>query len=107
MAVVRPSSTSLTARISGLRPDVWLSVGTGFAREDVKSLILSEGRGFVAEAVVTLQEICIRVSGVGSDRILAPHSRQEILRMLLAEPKILAQMPEIKRLRRQRNFVPR
>ncbi|MEO5969680.1 MAG: PD-(D/E)XK nuclease family protein [Bdellovibrionia bacterium] len=104
---VNLSTSSLTSRISGLRPEVWLSVGTGFAREDVKALVLSEGKGFVAEAVVTLQEVCLRVTGIAADRVLAPHSRQEILRMLLTEPKILAQMPEIKRLRRQRNFIPR
>jgi len=94
-------------RICGLRPDLWLSVGNGYAREEVKALILSQGKGFVGDAVLTLQDLCLKITKLDRKLLLGSFSRQEILKMLLAEPKILSQIPEMKRLRRQRNFLKR
>lgn len=94
-------------RVCGLRPEVWLNVGSGYAREDVKSLILSSGKGFVGEAVVTLQDLCLKLTGFDRTRVLSSFSRQEVLRELLSEPRILAAMPELKRIRRQRSFLRR
>ena len=94
-------------RICGLCPEVWLSVGAGFSREDVKALILGQGRGFVGDAIVTLQEICSKITGITKDRMLSPTSRQEVLRTLLAEPRIIAELKELKRIKRQRNFIRR
>jgi RecB family exonuclease len=94
-------------RLSGLRPEVWLSVGSGFAREEIKSLLLAQGRGFVGDAVLTLQEICLKVTGIKKETLLSSFSRQEILRELLSEPRIMEKMPELTRVKRQRNFLKR
>jgi hypothetical protein len=95
------------SRITGLRPEVWISVGAGFAREDIKSLVLSQGKGFIGESITTLQEICLQITRLNSDRILSSTARQEVLRLLLAEPRIIGMMSEMKRIRRQRNFIRR
>lgn len=92
-------------KICGLRPEIWVSVGVGFAREDIKALILSQGRGFVGEAVTTLQEICLRIIRIPSDSILSSSSRQEILRMLVNEPRIFGNLTEMKKVKRQKHFV--
>lgn len=94
-------------RISGLCPQIWLVVGAGFAREDVKALILSQGRGFVGDAVLNPQELYAKLTGVSSEKILSPFARQEVIRTLLAEPKILASLPELRHLKRKRDFIQR
>jgi RecB family exonuclease len=94
-------------RICGLHPEVWLSVGAGFAREDVKALALAQGRGFTGDAIGSLQEICLKLTRLSGDKLLSPSARQEVLRMLLNEPRIIAELPELKRIKRQRNFVRR
>jgi hypothetical protein len=94
-------------RLIGLRPEIWLSVGSGFAREDVKALILSQGYGFIGESITTLQEICLKIIGGVSDPVLSSSARQEVLRTLLADPRIINRMTELKRIKRQRHFVRR
>jgi hypothetical protein len=106
-ALHTPFGGLLIEKITGIRPEAWLCVGAGFAREDVKSLILFQGKGFIADAVVNLNELCLRMSGIAAERVLSSQARQEVLRTLLAEPKILSKMPEIKKLKRQRNFLQR
>ncbi len=93
--------------ISGLRPHLWWVVGSGFVREEVKALVLSQGQGFLSEAILTLEELCMKLTGVSRDSILKPSSRQEVLRTLLAEPRIISKLPEFKQIRRQRNFLHR
>lgn len=94
-------------QLQGLRPKLWICVGSGYAREDVKALLLSRGIAFTGDAVTTLTELAARVTRTPSDRVLGPLSRQEVLRALLAEPRINAHMPELKRLRRQSTFLRR
>jgi hypothetical protein len=92
-------------RMTGLRPEVWLSVGAGFNREEIKSLVLTQGRGFIAEAIITQQELCQKLTGIASNRLLPASARQEIFRMLLAEPRVLSQLSEVKRLKRRSGFI--
>lgn len=97
-------------RISGLRPEVWLSVGAGFSREDVKALLLTQGRGFVGDAVLSLEEICRKICGIQKETILNSFSRQEVLRLLLAETRIietLDKMPALTQIKRQKKFLAR
>jgi hypothetical protein len=106
----------LTRHFNGLRPIIWICVGNGFVREDVKAFLLQSGQGFVGDAVTNLQGLCTRVVEAGlrettaieashtKTTVLGPASRQEVLRMLLAEPRISGQLPELKRLRRQNTF---
>lgn len=94
-------------KVRGLKPSVWVCVGAGFAREDAKAVLLSQGQGFVAEAITTLEEIALRVTGLPAAKLLDSTQRQEVLRLLLSEPKISAQLPELKRLRRQSSFFRR
>ena len=94
-------------RISGLNPEIGCVVGEGFAREDIKALLLSQGYGFVGDAVLTVQELCIKITGILPDSVLAASARQEVLKFLFAEPRIVRSLPELNRMRRQRNFFRR
>ncbi len=91
--------------VTGLRPRSWLAVGAGYSREDFKTLILEKGRGFVSDAVTTPQEICLKILNVSKESVLAPAARLELLRLLLSEKRIMAELPAMKKVRRQRNFV--
>lgn len=95
----------------GLRPNTWLCVGAGYAREELKSILLASGSGFVAEAVTTVDEIAARILSFPQKknlpRVLGSLARQEVLRLLLAESRISSRMSELKRLRRQTSFFRR
>ncbi|MBC7693334.1 MAG: PD-(D/E)XK nuclease family protein [Methylotenera sp.] len=104
-----PFTEILSARkFNGLHSKTWICVGQGFAREDIKEYLLSRGQGFTREVVTTLQGLCVQILSPEipdlKTRSLNPLARQEVLRMLLAEPKINAKLPELKRLRRQNGF---
>ncbi|MGK5085674.1 PD-(D/E)XK nuclease family protein [Bdellovibrionota bacterium FG-1] len=103
-------------KLQGLRPKAWLCVGDGFSREDIKAVLLSGGAGLTGDAITHLEGIAQRIVGGWAQsenqdslapQILQSPTRQEILRLLLAQKKILAQMPELKRLRRQASFFRR
>ncbi len=106
-------------RLTGLRPRVWVCVGAGFSREDFKQHLLDQGLGISADAILNLNSICLKIwsaeraanAPLGSDlapvRVLQAPARQEVLRTLLAESRISARMTELKRLRRQGNFLRR
>src|SRR4051794_3816209 len=107
-------------RLAGLRPRAWVCVGAGFSREEVKALVLARGGALVGASITSVPELAERV--VGATRrlraleeapaerrparvsSLGPLARQEALRLLLANPRILARTPELKRLRRQSGF---
>lgn len=91
----------------GLRPKRWLCVGAGYVREDVKAILLEHGQAYVGETVLSPTELAQRITGVAPERCLGPMARQEALRMLLAERRISARFPELKRLRRQSTFFKR
>lgn len=97
--------------VAGLRPSVWLCVGAGYAREELKSILLSSGRGFVADAVTTVDELTLKIATSSHQqspfRVLGALARQEVLRTLLSESRINSRMPELKRLRRQSSFFRR
>lgn len=107
-----------TKKMVGLRPQAWLCVGSGFSREDIKAELLSQGAGFVGEAITGLDDIARRIvsthrmnsgeeAGLSKETVIGPLARQEILRMLLADRKIAAVaqgFPELKKLRRQSGF---
>ncbi|MCM2277534.1 MAG: PD-(D/E)XK nuclease family protein [Oligoflexia bacterium] len=99
-------------RLAGLSPATWLAVGPGFAREEIKALLLESGSAFVADAVTTAPEIARKVlnaSGrsIGSEAVLESLGRQEVLRLLLGERRLSARFPELKKLRRQGGFFRR
>lgn len=92
------------SEVSGLRPSAWICVGSGFSREDVKESLLRSGAGLIGDVVTTPDALCARILNVSRDRILGPTVRQEVLRMLLENPRLNGYFPESKRLRRQRGF---
>jgi RecB family exonuclease len=96
-------------QLTGLRPRAWLSVGEGFSREDIKAFVLARGQGFTGEAITQLSEIALRIVSqhdprIDKTRVLKSLARQEVLRILLADPRIGARLPELKRLKRQSGF---
>lgn len=111
MKAIQSSFLESADQFTGLRPKAWVCVGSGYSREEIKSLILSFNprAGLIQEAITTLAEICqrllkIRDEGQPPVRILGPMARQEGLKLLLADRRLSSQMPELKRRRRQRGF---
>lgn len=105
-----PSLSIIEDRIeefAGLEPRAVLCVGPGFGREEVKSLFFDRGISLSSSAIVGLDSLAQRVAGIAASRVLASTARQEVLRSLLAERRILSSMPELRRLRRQRGFFRR
>lgn len=96
-------------QLEGLSPSVWCCVGPGYSREEVKSFFLERGIALVGNGITTPELLCreiLRLSGASQAELspLGATARQEVLRLLLNEPAISAHLPELKRLRRQRNF---
>ena len=96
--------TKLLERISGLNPPVWLCVGSGFAREDLKALVFSQASGLTKEGMITLEELCLKLTKSTAEQLLSPLATQELLRALLLKPSVLQAFPEIKKIRRQKKF---
>ncbi len=94
-------------RVGGLCPEERICVGPGFSREEVKDALLARGEAFVGGAVLSLEELAALAAGVHPGRTLAAAARQEVLRALLAVPRIAAPLLELKRLRRQSGFLMR
>ena len=92
--------------IGGLDPAAWLVVEAGVSREEVKERFLSTGKGFVSSAIQDAPSLCRFILGevVDRDRVLGAPSRQEILRRMLGERELSDRTPELRRLKRQRDF---
>jgi RecB family exonuclease len=92
--------------IGGLDPEAWLVVEAGVSREEVKERFLLSDTGFVSTAIQDVASLCQFILGalVERDRVLGAPSRQEILRRMLAERDLSEQTPELRRLKRQRDF---
>src|SRR5579885_3243574 len=103
----------ITTELAGLEPLAWACAGHGFSREELKEALLSRGLPFVSSAITTLEELAITVleasrPGTGiRERLLGPATRQEVLRQLLAEPRISSRLPELRALRRGGSFFRR
>ena len=97
----------------GLEPQAWLVVGAGFSKEEVKGLFLRRGVGLTSRGILTLTELATWIVASGSmestvsDRLLSRSSRQEGLRLILANAQIRKYLPELGRLKRQRGFWKR
>lgn len=101
-------------QLAGLSPRRWVAVGPGFSREDLKAVMIDAGQGWVGEAVTTLPEIAGKIiaasasgSCAGARRapvMASPAGRQDLLKLLLSDTRIAWRMPELRRLRRQREF---
>jgi len=88
---------------SGLTPLSVLCIGRTYSREDVKGLLLAQGRSLGDRAVLRVDDLCAWIIG-GDCAVLGPLARQEGLRLLLSNPSVLKYTPELKRLRRQSGF---
>lgn len=94
-------------RLKGLEPKTWLCIDSGFSREEFKEILFKEGVGFVKDALMSPEELCIKIVQPTSHKpltVLGPLARQEVLRTLLSERRISRNLPELKKLRRQRGF---
>jgi hypothetical protein len=92
--------------VGGLDPEAWIVVEAGVSREEVKEHYLAAGQGFVSSAVQDVASLCRFILGtlVDRDRVLGAPSRQEILRRILASRDLSDRTPELRRLKRQRDF---
>jgi RecB family exonuclease len=84
-------------------------VGAGFSREDIKAFIQAHGRGFTGDSITSLPKIALKIASsqnaeLDASKVLGALARQEVLRILLAEKRITAHLPELKRLKRQSGF---
>jgi hypothetical protein len=94
--------------LSGLEPRARACVGAGFSREELKDSLLRRGLSFVSSAITTLQELCLEcVDPALREKLVGPATRQEILRQLLAEPRISSRLPELRSLKRGGAFFRR
>lgn len=93
--------------LNGLCPSSWLCIGGGFSREEIKALLLSQGKGFVGDAITTIREIALKILQADAETCLGPLARQEVLRVLFTDARITKYMPELRRLKRQLNFFRR
>ncbi|MEK6704887.1 MAG: PD-(D/E)XK nuclease family protein [Bdellovibrionota bacterium] len=91
-------------KLCGLRPSAWVSVGHGFSREDVKSLVLSKGFGITARAVTTIDDLAVIIASCRGDKVLGSTARQEVLKLLFGERRISGKLVELKRLKRGSRF---
>jgi hypothetical protein len=83
-------------------------VGAGFSREELKEALLSRGLPFVSSAITTLEELALRCLGPrAAEKMLGGPTRQEVLRQLLAEPRISSRLPELRALKRGGSFFRR
>lgn len=94
-------------QIAGLRPQFWVIVGSGYSREELKSLVLSQGKGFIAEALSTVQELCLKILNEPAQKVLSPFAREEVLRLLLSDSRISGELHELKKFKRQRDLMKR
>ena len=92
--------------VGGLDPAAWIVVEAGVSREEVKERFLARGIGFTASAIQDVGSLAKHVLGgiVERDRVLGAPSRQEILRRMLASRELSDRAPELRRLKRQRDF---
>lgn len=101
----------LARAVSGLRPQAWLVVGTGWVREDIKTQLLERGAALRGDVVLKTDEIATRILGLESSAkrpaLLSSMARQEALRFLLELFRSPGRLPELKRLRRQGGFFKR
>lgn len=96
--------------LQGLKPRAWVCVGAGFSREDLKEYFLAQGISFVGEVFTSSTEIARKIIAAYQSTeapLIAALTRQEVLRTLIAEPRIAARLGEVRKLKRQRAFLPR
>lgn len=92
------------ADFSGLEPRAWICVAPGYGREELKAVFFERGFSLGSESTVNLETLARRVLGLRPERVLAGPGRQEVLRLLLADRRILTHTPELRRLKRQSGF---
>src|SRR5690606_38720211 len=97
---------SASGHLSGLDPTTWIVVEPGISREEVKEYYLSRGIAFVSTAIQDVSGFCRWILGplVDPKRVLGTPSRQEVLRRILSDREFSEVLPEIRRLKRQRDF---
>lgn len=97
-------------KLSGLRPTAWLCVGLGYGREEVKSHLLEKQKAFLAESVLSIEDLCLKIirssvsQPIRKESVLDSLSRQEVLRVIVSDRRILQRIKEIGKLRRKAGF---
>lgn len=101
-----PHSKLSEINIAGLDPESWIIVEPGVSREEIKAYYLSQGLGFTGDAIQEISGFCTQILGplVDKTKILSTPTRQEVLRHLLTKNETLKDLPEMRRLKRQRGF---
>ena len=107
MAIVLVNEALPIRALGGLEPSVWLCVGSGFAREELKSNLANSGLGWVSSAITHVHDLVLKITQIPKERILSPGARLEVIRKLLSEKRILDQLPELKKLKRKPRFDQR
>lgn len=99
----------------GLRPKIWLCVGAGYGREDIKRVLLSHGvsgaSGFVQEAVMTLPDLAFLLldskANRGLDSLATRFLREEGIRALFLSSQVVGAFPRLAQLKKSKNFAQR
>lgn len=104
-------------RCAGLRPALWICVGEGVEREAVKASVLNSGRTLSTYGIQSPRDLVLKIlsSAVQPGQpelvFLSDAARRDWLRVLFMslrkEPEVLAALPQLLRLKRERPFIKR
>jgi hypothetical protein len=92
---------------SSLAPRVLVVVGKGYQRERIKDIVLSECGAIAGQWIFTPEQLALTLCSAGSQELLGPTTRQEFFRLIFTNRAVLANFPELKKLKRQEGFFRR
>jgi RecB family exonuclease len=82
-------------QISGLKPQAFLVLGSGFVREEWKSLCFLKGKGLIAPAIQSPKQIARFFVPESETRILETNARVEMLRANFKQRELKEGLPKL------------
>jgi len=82
-------------QISGLKPSATLVLGSGFVREEWKSLCFLKGKGLIASAIQSPKQIARFFVPESESRILESNARVEMLRANFKQSELKEGLPKL------------
>ena len=82
-------------QISGLKPSALLVLGSGYVREEWKSLCFSKGKGLIATAIQSPKQIARIFVPESENRVLETNARVEMLRANFKQSELKEGLPKL------------
>ena len=80
-------------------------MGSGYGREEIKTLLLSKGYGFTGKSVSSVAELCLNLLRVEAENVLSSGARQEVLRELFSRDRVEKHFTVLRKLKRRKDFL--